>query len=429
VAQFEYKARDPGGRMKSGKIAASSKAMAKNQLLKMRLRPITIKATKLDDPSAAGISGSSGIRPVFGNYVFYDEKGKLQIQLSDEQPTTKDLIIFTKQFATMIASGVPLIQAMGILAAQQRVRSFGRLLDKVRYAVENGGTLSDSFEAYPKIFDPLYISMVRAGEASGNLDTILLKLVSYVEKAAKIKSQVKSAMMYPAIVIATACLVITGLLVFVVPTFAAQYADAKKKLPFMTEALIDLSNFLMAQWHILIGGIIVIFFGIKSYSQTPKGKVHCDRVLLNSPVIGILLKKIAVGRFCSTMATMLSSGVNLLEAFTICASAAGNKVIEDFVLNVRSKIEQGTKISEPLGEGDLFPPMVVSMVAVGEATGALDEMLTKVSEFYEEEVDLAVKTMLSMIEPIMIVGIGGIVGIIVIALYLPIFDMASLQGG
>lgn len=426
MAEFIYKAKDPRGKVKAGKIQAGSKAQARTALARMRLKPLSIKVGKLDASKALLDDGTT---PIIGDFVFKDRDGKIQISLgAAEQPTDKDLIIFTKQFSTMISSGVPLMQALGILAQQQRVRSFGKTLETIRVAVENGSTLSEALEGFPKLFDTLYVAMVRAGEASGKLDAILLKLVSYIEKAAKIRSQVKSAMMYPMIVVVVAIVVVSALLIFVVPTFAKQYADSDKELPGLTAFVIDVSNWLADYWYVAFGGLFAAVFAFRAYIKTEPGRAWWDGVTLKLPGFGQLLKKIAVGRFCSTMATMLTSGVNLLEALSICAASSGNKTIETFVLNVRGRIEQGAKISEPLADGGLFPPMVVSMVAVGETTGALDEMLVKVSEFYEEEVDLAVKTLLSLIEPIMIVTIGGIVGIIVIAMYLPVFDMGNLVG-
>lgn len=421
MAEFKYKAKDSRGKIRTGIVKANSKAQAKDQLSRMRLKPVLLKAHKLDD-----VAGDDGL---LGKFFAKDAKGRTTLTLGEGSPTAKDLIIFTKQFATMINSGVPLIQSLGILSEQQRIASFGRTLRNVSASVENGSKLSDALEAYPKIFDTLYVAMVRAGEASGNLDTILLKLVTYIEKSAKIKSQVKSAMMYPAIVFIVAGTVVSGLLIFVVPTFAKQYEDSGKELPGITQVVLDASNFLVDSWYLIFGGIAVALFGFKYWLKTEKGREIFDAGILKAPWIGDLLRKIAVGRFCSTMSTMLTSGVNILDALTICAASSGNKTIENFVVNVRVKIEQGSKISEPLAEGGLFPNMVVSMVAVGEQTGALDDMLLKVSDFYEEEVDMAVKTVLSMIEPVMIVVIGSIVGFIVIAMYMPVFDMASLVGG
>lgn len=421
MAEFRYKARDSFGKIRKGTVSSNSKEAARAQLKKMRLTLISIKTTKLD-------SGDGEQGGFLSSMFFKDDKGKLQIQLGSTNPSTKDIVVFTKQFAVMIKSGVPLVQAIDILSRQQRVRSFGKCLTRIRQAVETGSTLSDALEAFPKIFDTLYVAMIRAGEASGNLDVILMKLVVYIEKAEKIRNQVKSAMLYPIIVIAAAIIVVTVLLIFVVPTFAKQFEDAGKELPFLTQIVIDISNFLQKEWYILLGGIFASIMGINAWKKTENGRIQFDALLLKIPLIGELLLKIAVGRFCSTMATMLTSGVNLLDALTICASSSGNKTIESFVLNIRVGIENGQKFSEPLGEGSLFPPMVVSMVAVGESSGALDEMLVKVSEFYEDEVDLAVKAMISAIEPILIVGLGGVVGFILIAMYLPIFDLASLVG-
>lgn len=420
MAEFKFKAKDSRGKIRTGSLSAASKKQAKDQLLRMRLRPILIKASKLDDVDDA--------ESFLGKIFVKDDKGRLQIQLGEGKITTKDLIIFTKQFATMINSGVPLIQALGILGSQQRVPSFGKTLRKISAAVENGAKLSDALEAYPKIFDTLYVALVRAGEASGNLDTILLKLTTYIEKSAKIKSQVKSAMMYPMIIVLVATLVVSALLIFVVPTFAKQYQDGGKPLPELTQFVVDASDFLATQWYVIFGLMSLAGIGFNYWVKTEHGRAIFDQYILKAPALGDLLRKIAVGRFCSTMATMLTSGVNILDALTICSASAGNKTVEKFVLNVRSKIEQGAKFSEPLAEGGLFPNMVVSMVAVGEQTGAMDDMLLKVSEFYEDEVDLAVATVLSMIEPIMIVTIGSIVGFIVIAMYLPVFDMGNLVG-
>jgi type IV pilus assembly protein PilC len=420
MAEFAFKVKDSRGREKSGVLKAMSKAQARTQLKRMRYKILT-----LEDKNAPAKSSSA----LLGRYVFRDKNGRIQVQIGESKPTTKDLVIFTKQFSTMINSGVPLMQALGILASQQRVRAFGEMLEKIRTSVENGKTLSQSLESYPDTFDNLYVAMVRAGEVSGSLDVILLKLVSYIEKADKIKSQVKSASYYPAVVVVVAVGVIAALLVFVVPTFAKQYQDAGKELPGLTQIVIDLSNTLTDNWYIFLGVIIAAFFGLKSFIRTKKGRILWDRMSLKIPGIGELLRKISVGRFCSTMATMLTSGVSLLEALTICASSSGNKIIESFILTLRGHVEQGSKLSDHLGKDDIFPPMVVSMVSVGESTGALDEMLTKVSAFYEEEVDLAVKALLSMIEPLMMVVIGGSVGFIIIAMYLPVFDMASLVGG
>lgn len=420
MATFAYKVKDKSGKVRSGEINAKSKGDAKSQLARRRLQIISVKLKSLDKDEL-----NTGDTPIVGDFIYKDANGDIQISLGSELPSVKELIVFTKQFSTMLNSGVPMIQALGILSKQQASRSFRRSLKQVQNTIENGSSLSDALGTHPQIFDNLYVAMVEAGEASGNLDTILIKLVTYIEKAAKIKSQVKSAMMYPIIVVVVAIAVITGLLAFVVPTFAQQYADTGRKLPALTQIVIDLSENFTQNWYYYFGtmlGSIVLF---RLWVKTEKGRKIFDALILRAPGLGVLLQKIAVGRFCATMSSMLTSGVNLLEALSICAASSGNKTIETFILSVRSGLEKGASFSDTLAQGTLFPEMVISMVTVGESTGALDDMLTKVSDFYEEEVDLAVQTLLSMIEPIMIVIIGGLVGFIVIAMYMPVFEMAG----
>lgn len=422
MGQFSYVARDARGKTIKGRMDANAKADVKAQLLRMRLTPVTITTEKLSEADGEKTS-------FWANMVYKDDRGRLQIDPLPARLSSKDLIVFTKQFATMLASGVSLIQSLDILSRQQRVRSFGATIKKIRYAVENGATLSESLEAFPASFDTLYVAMVRASEASGNLDTILKKLVTYIEKAAKIKSQVKSAMMYPAIIVVVATSVIAGLLLFVVPTFARQFQESGKELPGLTQLVIDMSNVMMTYWYAIPGVFIGLPILIRAWTSSDDGRRQFDTLLLKIPAIGDLLRKIAISRFCSTLATMLASGVSILDALNICAASAGNKQIEEFIMTVRAGISEGQAFSVPLAKGGLFPPMVVSMVEVGEKSGALDDMLAKVSEFYEEEVDMAIKGVLSLIEPVLIVVIGGIVGFVVIAMYLPVFDMASVIGG
>lgn len=413
---FQFRVKDHRGKLLKGTITAESKQRALLELRKNRLKVLSLKADS---------TNTNEETPLIGNVIYRDENGAIQIALGNHSPVVKELIIFTKQFSTMLNSGVPMIQALGILEKQQSTRSFRHALKKIQHLVENGSTLSDALATFPKIFDSLYVAMVAAGEASGKLDSILIKLVTYIEKAAKIKNQVKSAMAYPIIVIFVAVIVIAGLLAFVVPTFAQQYEDTGRDLPDLTQMVIDLSTNFSQNWHIYCVLVTAFFFIFRIWVNTDNGRAIFDASILNAPGLGILLKKIAVGRFCSTMASMLSSGVNLLEALSICAASSGNRTIEDFVLSIRKNLEEGATFSDSLSVGGLFPDMVISMVTVGESTGALDEMLMKVSEFYEEEVDLAVQTLLSMIEPVMIVIIGGLVGFIVIAMYLPVFELAG----
>ena len=414
---FRYKAKDTRGRLRVGTVRAANRKAAKERISGKRLRILYL--------GVSDVNSDSGEEEILGQIIYRDGQGNIQISLGNQNPSVKELIVFTKQFSTMLNSGVPMIQALGILSNQQHKRVFRNSLYKVQRTVENGGSLSQALAEFPSIFDNLYVALVEAGEASGKLDTILLKLVSYIEKSAKIKSQVKSAMMYPAIVVMVALVVVTGLLMFVVPTFAQQYQESGRELPGLTQAVIDFSNNFVEYWHIYFGSLLGSFVLLNYWIKTSAGRRLFDSFILRSPGLGVLMQKIAVGRFCSTMASMLTSGVNLLEALSICAASAGNKTIEEFILGVRFNLEKGSSFSDSLNSGNLIPEMVVSMVAVGESTGALDEMLTKVSEFYEEEVDIAVQTLLSMIEPVMIVLIGSLVGFIVIAMYLPVFEMAS----
>jgi type IV pilus assembly protein PilC len=421
MAVFSYSAKAKDNKIRTGKIDASNRSEAKAYLRKRGLKIISLT----EDISSKLFEGEIS---VIGEFLIKDEKNNYQILIGSNPPKIKDVIIFTRQMATMIRSGIPLIQSMRILEKQQKSRGFRRALYDIRERVENGASFSSTLALYPHIFDTLYVAMVESGEISGNLDEIMTKLVIYIEKAEKIKSQVKSALAYPAIVVVVAIAVITCLLAFVVPVFAQQFAETGTKLPDLTQFVIDFSNYFLENWYIIFGCIGSAIYGFIVWKKTPNGRRVFDKYILRFPIIGDVLKKIAVGRFCSTMASMLSSGVNLLQALSICAASSGNKVIEDFILNVKFSLEKGENFSTPLSQGNLFPSMVISMVEVGESTGSLDAMLTKVSEFYEEEVDLAVKTMLSMIEPIMIVCIGGIVSFVVVAMYLPIFEVAGSIG-
>ncbi len=428
MAEFAYKAKSKDGKLSEGVISGPSDSAVRSRLTRQGLKVVSISKKKVAKAGSSGGSddGVTGFGPI---KIVQDGKGGSQVIIGSGAPTIRDLVIFTKQFATMLSSGVPLIQTINVLGSQQKNLVFGAVLRKVQSDVENGKTLSEAMRSHKSSFDSLYIAMVRAGETSGSLDQILLRLTTYIEKAAKIKSQVKSAMVYPAIVVVAATSVISVLLAFVVPTFAKQFRDSGRELPALTQVVVDISDFFRLNLGFLLGAVAVIFFAINTYRKTEMGSSQFDRIVLYVPVLGDLIRKVAVGRFCSTLSTMLKAGVNLLEALSICAASAGNKRIEEFILFVRAEIEQGVKFSTPLAKDGLFPAMVVSMVEVGEATGALDDMLLKVADFYEEEVDVAVKTLLSMIEPIMIVTIGSVVGFIVIAMYLPVFDMAGTVGG
>jgi type IV pilus assembly protein PilC len=329
----------------------------------------------------------------------------------------------------MIDAGLPLVQCLDILGSQEEDKNFSAVILATRTDVESGASLADAMKRHPKAFDALFTNMVAAGEAGGILDTILKRLATYIEKSVKLKSQVKSAMVYPVAVIVIAALVVGVILWKVIPTFANLFAGLGATLPLPTRIVIALSNGLVRFMPFIIVGIIAAVFGFRSFYASERGRVIVDRFMLKVPVLGSLLRKIAVARFCRTLSTLLASGVSILEALDITARTAGNAIIEAAIQTTRKSIERGETIAQPLKETAVFPPMVVQMIGVGEATGALDTMLSKIADFYEEEVDVAVAGLLTLLEPIMIAFLGGVVGGIVIAMYLPIFDLISKLTG
>src|SRR5678816_4287211 len=337
----------------------------------------------------------------------------------DKAVAAKNLAIFTRQFSVMIDAGLPLVQCLEILGNQEEDKNFAAVILSTRAEVESGATLADAMRKHPKTFDALFTNMIAAGEAGGILDTILKRLAVYIEKAVKLKGQVKSAMIYPIAVILIATVVVGVILWKVIPTFANLFAGLGAQLPLPTRVVIALSNNLVRFGPFLLVGLAAIGYGFKAYYGTTGGRKTIDAVTLKLPVLGILLRKIAVARFCRTLSTLLASGVSILEALDITARTSGNAVIEEGILATRKSIERGETIAGPLRETNVFPSMVVQMIGVGEATGALDTMLSKIADFYEEEVDVAVAGLLTLLEPIMIALLGGVVGGIVIAMYMP----------
>jgi type IV pilus assembly protein PilC len=337
----------------------------------------------------------------------------------------KNLAVFTRQFSVMIDAGLPLVQCLEILGTQEEDKNFAAVILATRGDVENGASLADAMKKYPKTFDPLFTNMIAAGEAGGILDTILKRLATYIEKSVKLKSQVQSAMIYPIAVIVIAGLVVGVILWKVIPTFANLFAGLGAELPMPTRVVIALSNGLVRFMPFILVGIGAFIFAFRSYYASPGGRRVIDAITLKLPVLGSLMRKIAVARFCRTLSTLLASGVSILEALDITARTAGNAIVEEAILTTRKSIERGETIAAPLKETKVFPPMVVQMISVGEATGALDTMLSKIADFYEEEVDVAVAGLLTLLEPIMIFFLGVVVGGIVIAMYLPIFDLIS----
>ncbi len=334
-------------------------------------------------------------------------------------------MIFTRQFATMINAGLPLVQSLNILAQQTENASLKEVVKQVVYDVEAGNTLADAFRKHPEAFPDLYVNMVAAGEAGGILDTILLRLATFLEKSDALIRKVKGAMVYPAVIISVAVIAIAVLLIFVIPTFESMFASVNMDLPLPTKVVIGASKLLIEWWWAILLAIGAGAFGFRQYYATNDGRKQIDGALLKSPVLGDLLRKSAVSRFTRTLGTLISSGVSILDGLEITAKTAGNRVIHDAVMQSRASIAGGETIAGPLQTSGVFPPMVISMIAVGEQTGGLDEMLSKIADFYDAEVDVAVSALLSLMEPIMIVVLGVIVGGMVVAMYLPIFDMVN----
>ena len=340
----------------------------------------------------------------------------------------KELAIFTRQFSVMIDAGLPLVQCLEILGAQQADKGFQKIIAAVRRDVEQGATLQTALSKHPKAFNDLYVNMVGAGEAGGILDIILQRLSGYIEKAVKLTAKVKGAMTYPITVIIIAIVVVAIIMVKVIPVFSQMYEGMGSSLPFPTLICIAISNVLINYFYVVLIFIALVWIGLRQYYKTPTGHLQIDTIILKIPVIGELLRKVAVARFCRTLGTLTSSGVPILEGMDITARTAGNLVIQNAIMKSREAVEQGRNIAGPLAETKVFPPMVVQMVGVGEATGALDAMLSKVADFYEDEVDNAVAAMTAMMEPLIIAVLGGIIGFIVIAMYLPIFNLANVMG-
>ncbi len=392
---YAWKGKNRLGEIQEGVLVSDSKDAAVNTLKRNGIEVITVK------PQDAKAGKSFGkVKP-------------------------KDLAIFTRQFSVMIDAGLPLVQCLEILGGQQADKGFQKVIEAVREDVEKGATLQASLAKHPKAFNDLYVNMVGAGEAGGILDTILQRLSQYIEKAVKLTAKVKSAMMYPIAVITIAVLVVTIIMIKVIPVFSAMYEGLGSKLPFPTQVCIGLSNILIHYGWIVVLLVIGAVIGLREYYKTPTGKLQIDTLTLKIPVLGDLLLKVAVARFCRTLGTLTSSGVPILEGMDITARTAGNQLITNAILKAKDAVEQGRNISAPLMETKIFPSMVVQMVGVGEATGALDAMLGKVADFYEDEVDNAVAALTSLLEPIMIAVLGGIIGFIVVAMYMPIFGLAD----
>jgi type IV pilus assembly protein PilC len=397
---YIWKGKNTHGEKRKGEVEAADLAGAQAQVKRMRITEAVVKEKPKD---------------LLENISFF--KPKVQ---------GRDIVIFTRQLSTMINAGLPLVQGLEILEKQQENPTFKKALGEIRQDVEAGSTLADSMRKKPKIFDALFTNMIEAGETGGILDTILTRLAVFMEKSMALKKKIKGAMTYPTVCLAIAILVLGVILIFVVPVFKTMFEDFGSSLPLPTQFVVDMSDFLKSYFIYIFIAFFLISMAVKKFYQTEKGRMTIDRGLLRSPVFGILLRKVAVAKFTRTLSTMLSAGVPILEALQVVAKTAGNKVIEQAVFRVGDSIAEGRPIAEPLEESGVFPNMVVQMINVGESVGALDAMLEKIADFYDEEVDQAVENLTAMIEPFMMVFLGGMIGGIVVAMYLPIFKIASV---
>lgn len=399
MATFAFSGRTRAGQEISGERIAESAEAAVAALRREQIRVVKIDEVKGKAAKAPKAKGAS--------------------------VPTKNLAVFTRQFSVMIDAGLPLVQCLEILGRQEEHKGFAATILKTREDVESGASLADAMRRHPKAFDNLYTNMVAAGEAGGILDTILKRLATYIEKNVRLKAQVKSAMIYPVAVIVIAALVVAVILWKVIPTFAALFAGLGAQLPLPTRVVIWMSNSLVSYGPLIILAMAGLSFAVRQYYQTYRGRRVIDGLLLRMPVVGMILRKVAVARFCRTLSTLMSSGVPILDGLDITSKTAGNAIIEDAIATTRTSIERGETVSAPLAATKVFPPMVTQMINVGETTGALDMMLSKIADFYEEEVDTAVAGLLTLLEPIMIAFLGVVVGGIVISMYLPIFDLIS----
>ncbi len=399
---FTFSGKDASGQKVSGERTAANKQSLAQQLRRERITPGAIRE-----------KGKEFALPTFGS-------GKVKV---------KDIAIFFRQFSVMIDAGLPLVQCLEILAANQENPAFQKTLTGVRTTVEGGATLANAMRQYPVVFDDLTTNMIEAGETGGILDIILQRLAQYVEKAVRLRAAVKSALIYPVAVVSMAVLIVGALLKWVVPIFANLFAGLNVNLPLPTRVVMGMSNFVQSFWWIVIVAVVGFVVGVKQIRKHPRGRYYLDKLLLTLPVVGALLRKIAVGRFTRTLGTLITSGVPILEGLGITARTSGNAVLEEALMKVRRAIEEGRTIVDPLKECGVFPNMVTQMIGVGEATGAMDAMLQKIADFYEEEVDAATKDMLAMLEPIIIGILGVTIGGIVISLYMPLFAMIAKLSG
>jgi len=401
---YVWEGRSRKGTMERGELSAANEAAVRLALRRQQIQAIKIEAKPKDILKGLKFSRRRKVKE-------------------------KDIVVFTRQFATMIDAGLPLVQCLEILGSQQDNATLKEVLLKVKADVEAGSTFADALRKHPTVFNELFCNLVTAGETGGILDTILNRLAAYIEKSMNLKKKVKGAMVYPIAVLVIAMVVVVGMLIFVIPVFQKMFADMGGTLPAFTQMVINLSDF-MRRYFLLVGAVLAaLYFVFQRYYKTEKGQETIDAFLLKLPIFGSLIRKVAIAKFTRTLGTMLSSGVPILEGLDIVARTAGNKIIEKAILKTKLSIGEGKTIAEPLGASGVFPPMVVQMISVGESTGALDSMLSKIADFFDDEVDAAVAALTSLLEPLLMVFLGTAIGAIVVAMYLPIFQMASILGG
>lgn len=400
MATFAWTGKTRQGRVRKGEIVASNRDEAMNLLKRDHILVTSVKKKATE----------------------------ITLSFGEKKVKDKDIVIFTRQFATMIDAGLPLVQCLEILGGQADHPTLAKAINEVRTDVESGSTYADALRKHPKVFNDLYVNMVAAGETGGILDTILNRLSHHIEKAMKLKKQIKSAMVYPITILTVAVAVIIVLMVFVIPIFAKMFTDFGGTLPGLTQMVIDISHFMQRNILYMLAATVGVGYIIRWYYRTPKGNFNIDKWALKTPVIGDLIQKASIAKFTRTLGTLITSGVPILEGLGIVAKTSGNKVVEKAIMNARQSISEGKTIADPLAKESVFPPMVVQMIAVGESTGAIDNMLGKIADFYDDEVDSAVSTLTSMLEPAMMVFLGITIGTIVIAMYLPVFEMASIVG-
>lgn len=410
MARYSYEARTLTGRPQNGVIEARDENEARVKLRAKQLIPVKFRVVA--DSSMPGANKSKA-----NQVSFFNPKVK-----------SKDLQIFTRQFATLINAGIPILDALKILSQGATDRIIKEALIQVSASIESGKRLSESMAMHPRVFDSLYCNMVKAGEEAGILDVILLRLSVYAEKNEKIKGQVKGALVMPAFIFSAAIVVVVGIIVFIIPKFEEIYKSSGKELPGLTQMVVNLSLVFREQWYLIAGGAFLLFYGIFYYLNTEEGKKNFDKAIISAPILGDVVQKVSVARMSRTMSTLLSSGINMLEVIDIASNTAGNYVIETALKNCKESVTVGKPFNVPLSRQKEIPQMVSQMVAIGEQSGSLDSMLAKVADFYEEEVENSIRAMTSLIEPIMMVGLGGLIAVILIAMYLPVFQMGDTIG-